>query len=151
MSDKTVNPAPMCAACGRDFSVTGGCRLVAQTRKKVGKAAEPVAMNGPDVFSLCAALGDGGGYAYIQGEKHFCTPQALERVVQALEKGQTPWFCQRCGLRLCREEGCDAPLNRPVASDYITKDGRILHCAIFPADTGCSNPECNHYRKWKLL
>lgn len=149
--DKTrqkIVPAPICAICGRPLSKIGGCRLVASSRNRfVGKTDTPSNENGPDKYSLSAPLGDSpeDGYALVAGYERFCTKEALERVVQALQNGQTPWFCQECAMRICNE--CGAPINRPVASDYISKDDRIVHCAIFPFDPGCCNPECKRYRK----
>ncbi len=137
--NKNLLPSERCIFCNKKIEEIGGYRIVAQKSKGISLIQGTDCKVRKD-HSKKIRLGDKTDcYAVVWG-KDVWDESALRAVEKEFMNGHHPWFCQTCGDRKCAK--CGFPLNYPMVSDVIHSDGRIAHCAIFPFNPGCCNPEC---------
>jgi len=140
-------PADSCVLCGKSLQEIGGRRLVGQQLRGVSLSDRYLGGGNKDFPYQSFQLSDEPVvYLVVWGEKSKWTPTAIQAAKHEYLSGKRPWFCQRCGVRTCRQ--CGAPINYPVGSDMLDDQGCSSHAPIFPFDPGCSNPECERYKKW---
>ena len=138
-------PAEKCSRCGKTLEQTGGLRLLIPR------------------FWTEAEINAGGGSLKIIEDMHKgkrpmegiqkvhagWTSHDIELVENNIKiaeaEGRTPWECQRCANRVCKE--CFEPLKCPPISDILQDDGGVSHGPWFGYLAGCTNPKCIKFVK----
>ena len=140
MAQKWDKLSTSCIICGAPYGKYGEFRLVAQQPRgfTIGEPGKP-RIAGKEIPSAEAELEDGTAL-YAWGE--LSEPEILKKLVEAVLNREHPWFCMKCGQRVCSE--CGAPLGQPPGSDIIGDDFQRCHVPIFPIPYKCTNPSCPH-------
>ena len=145
-----LTPSEGCIFCGRELGDVGGRRIIAQTVRGVVLSNKYQGGGNKEYPRQSVELGDGSGrYVVVWGKKSDWTKSVIEKARNDLLNGHRPWFCQACAGIICSK--CGSPLNRPLGTDILYDDGSSGHCAFFPFNPGCSNPQCENYKEsgWK--
>jgi hypothetical protein len=128
-----------CSVCGVAYGMYGTFRLVAQQNRGfiIRKPGESwFAREGVDHSKKAL---DNGLVLHAWGE--LSTPEILQSLVAAVNLGEHPWFCMKCGKRMC--DSCGSALKLPPGSDVLRDDFSIIHVPIFPIPYRCSNLLCS--------
>lgn len=129
---------PECVFCKKPIHQIGGQELINTSSIKILVKDQPVRT---DSNTHCIEI-NSAKYAVLKGSKW--TAESITRTVEAINSGYQPWFCQVCANKTCKE--CGSPTQWVQGADLINGN----HCAVFPINSGCINPDCeNHIVNWK--
>jgi len=142
-ADAKFPPADNCLFCGISGNAVEGLMIVSQQERGILLNVPP--RKGSRKGTHISIQIPNGHVLMLKywGEKALWEPVIIERVMEAALAGRHPWFCQKCGDRVCRT--CAEPLIYPVGSDVIHDDGDIRHVPIWPFHVGCNNHKCLHH------
>ncbi len=137
-----LTPGKTCIFCGE----TKGQKIVAQ--KIRGMMVTKERNNGIKNHRIEITKGGQTEIYYFSywGFEDKMSSEIIDRAKQLIQNLKHPWFCQKCGKRICSI--CGEPINYPVGSDIIFESGCTTHIPIIPADLGCINQKCKKYRKF---
>ena len=120
---KKYPPAPACITCGKPASETGGRRFMGTPRYGFFRLSINEKIGNRTVFParlvrLKENLRD--VVVWLWGSRW--TDEHAERVAQSFQRGESPWFCQRCsGSYLCTR--CGSPLALTPGATELHDDG----------------------------
>jgi len=144
--DKKLPPSEKCIFCNKKISEVGGARIIAQKLRGIVLSVKYEGIVDKDYPHQSVKLDDKSDlYVVTWGEKEKWTKSTIEKARNEFLRGLRPWFCQVCGDRKCSK--CGFPFKYPMGSDILYDNGCSSHVTIFPFDPGCSNPNCEKYKK----
>jgi tetratricopeptide (TPR) repeat protein len=137
-------PAKECAICGKTLKQTGGRRLLIPgpwTEEEIK------ACRGEEEIFRDILKGERAAEIAVKG--HGLTEESLKQMEVTIQtakaKGLTPWVCQRCKGRTCKE--CGEPLVTPPFSGILNDDGIVSYVPMNGLRRGCINPKCLNYKR----
>lgn len=145
--DNCLCPADTCVFCDKTLEQTGGMRLASQNFRGVSLSEKYRGGGNKDrPYQSFKLSNDPEIYLMVWGEKSKWTELAIKKAKNEYLNGKRPWFCQVCGARTCSR--CGTPINYPMGSEILYDNGCSSHASIIPCDPGCSNLDCDGYKKW---
>lgn len=139
-------PSKKCIFCNKTIEEIGGKRLTAQKTRGICLSQKLQSESNNDYPRTYIKLFDDLEiYMTVWGKEGKWTKSTIDKAKNEYLNGYQPWFCQICGKRAC--DICGSPQNYPAGSDILYSDGSTSHFGIFPYDHGCSNPDCEKYKK----
>ncbi len=142
--NKEYPPSHECMFCGRTIEESGGRRIVAKKFLSIGLSDKHISGGHADYPDVSVKIKD-NFYVHFRGSKEKWTDELKEYAINEFAAHRHPWYCQKCGSRLCRE--CGSPSQYLHGCDILYECGATAHSAILPVPPGCINPDCVKHRE----
>ncbi len=138
MDKNKLIPTERCIFCAKSLEETGGRRLLGRKISGYSISEYPKGGGNKDYPNRYIKIEDKKYFIYWDMGNRW-NKENINKAIEDIKDGLTPWYCQSCGSRLCSE--CGAPVINPACTDILNENGTISHCAPL-APHRCINDNC---------